>query len=94
MSYIFCYKAHIKYKLIVSNSLNAATEDTVQQMLEHAFEAQTVISITHRFRHIHWFDRVIVMNQGRIEEVGSPQELLGRPSAFRALYLSEKTSTA
>jgi ABC-type multidrug transport system fused ATPase/permease subunit len=77
-----------------SNSLDEATEDTVQQMLEHAFEAQTVISITHRFRHILRFDRVIVMNQGRIVEIGSPQELLERPSAFRALYLSQKTSTA
>jgi ATP-binding cassette subfamily C (CFTR/MRP) protein 1 len=76
------------------DSLDEATENTVQKVLESVFEAQTVISITHRFRHILWFDRVVVMNQAKIEEVGSPRELLGRPSAFRALYLSKRTSTA
>jgi ABC-type transport system involved in cytochrome bd biosynthesis fused ATPase/permease subunit len=77
-----------------SDSLDEATEDAVQKVLERVFEAQTVISVTHHFRHILWFDRVVVMNQGKVEEIGSPGELLGRPSAFRALYLSERTSTA
>ncbi|KAG9689543.1 putative multidrug resistance protein, partial [Aureobasidium melanogenum] len=85
-----------KSKIVVLDeafsSLDEATEDVVQRVLERTLRAKTVISVTHRFRHISWYDRVVVLDRGMIQEMGSPQELLGRDSKFRALYLSGTTS--
>ena len=63
----------------------------MQKIINDEFKTHTVISVLHRFRYIDWFDRVIVLQQGKIVEVDSPKALLGRDSAFRKLYLSTQT---
>lgn len=49
----------------------------------------TVIMVTHDIRETKVFDRVVVMEGGRIAELGSPAELLGRASRYRALMEQE-----
>lgn len=60
-------------------------------LLREKFQHTTVISIAHRLNTIVDFDRVVVLDSGRIIETGNPRELLGRPSAFRSLYESGST---
>jgi ATP-binding cassette subfamily B protein len=45
----------------------------------------TVIVVTHRVATLERFDRIIVMDQGRIIDTGSPQELLSRNTLFQRL---------
>lgn len=58
----------------------------MQRVLRTAFADRTIIAIAHRLDTILDFDRVVVMEGGRVAEVGPPEELLGTEgSLFRAL---------
>ena len=58
----------------------------MQSIIDSEFKSRTVISVLHRFNHVHSYDRVIVLQDGKIVESGTPEGLLGTDSAFRALY--------
>lgn len=47
----------------------------MQQLLREKFRDRTVIAVAHRLETIMDFDKVIVMDAGRIVETGPPQEL-------------------
>ena len=50
----------------------------------------TLLCVTHDLKETEKFDRVLVMEGGRIVEDGSPDELAGRPdSRYRAMLESE-----
>lgn len=48
--------------------------------------------MTHRLDTILDFDRVLVMEDGSLIEIGSPRELLARQSAFKDLFDSSGTA--
>lgn len=59
----------------------------MQHVVESEFIDKTVISIMHRYSHIEWYDRVVVLRDGRIVECDKPRTLLEREgSALRGLY--------
>ena len=64
----------------------------MQEVIDAEFREQTVISVLHRFRYIERFDRVAVMDRGRMVECDSPQSLLRRESLFRDLYRAHNSS--
>ncbi|PKY02184.1 putative multidrug resistance-associated protein [Aspergillus campestris IBT 28561] len=68
------------------SSVDYHTEDLMQDIIDRHFASQTVVAVVHRLRTIRQFDRVVVLQQGRLVEDGSPDELLGRDSALSALY--------
>lgn len=45
-------------------------------MLMSHYQSQTVLTIAHRIETIIDYDKVIVMEKGKVAEIGSPQELL------------------
>lgn len=47
----------------------------MQQLLREKFRDRTVIAVAHRLETIMDFDKVIVMDAGRIVETGPPREL-------------------
>jgi ABC-type multidrug transport system fused ATPase/permease subunit len=49
----------------------------------------TVIMICHRLQHIHQFDRVVVLGDGKVVEEGTPAELMQRPDGALASLLAE-----
>lgn len=49
------------------------------------FQEKTVVVITHDLKNLHWADQVIVLKNGSVSEIGSPQELGENNSAFRLL---------
>lgn len=46
---------------------------------------KTVISIQHRLETARYFDKVIVLEQGRLLDFGTPAEVMGRCELFSEL---------
>ena len=54
------------------------------------FKNSTLIVIAHRLDHVLGYDKVVVFDEGRIVEFGSPNELLEKPDGkLNALWLQQ-----
>lgn len=60
----------------ISASLDVENELKIQTSLNKLIEGKTVIIISHRLKSIEKADKIIVMNEGKIESMGSHEELL------------------
>ncbi|MEY4615981.1 MAG: hypothetical protein RJB66_941 [Pseudomonadota bacterium] len=60
-----------------TSALDSASEVEVQKGLEHLMQGKTTIVIAHRLSTVVRADKIVVMKQGRIIEVGNHAELLG-----------------
>ncbi|XP_016965404.2 ATP-binding cassette sub-family C member Sur isoform X2 [Drosophila biarmipes] len=66
--------------------LDSSTESALLKAADLAFQGRTIITIAHRLTTILDYDRLIVLDQGRIVEDGNPRELQQLPgSVFRGL---------
>jgi ATP-binding cassette, subfamily B, bacterial MsbA len=61
-----------------TSALDSVTEKLIQESLEKLSTGRTVIAIAHRLSTIAKADKVVVLEQGRIVEQGSYQELLAK----------------
>jgi subfamily B ATP-binding cassette protein MsbA len=69
-----------------TSALDIESEAMVQKALANLMENRTTLVIAHRLSTIMHADRIVVMDQGRVVEVGSHQELLARDGLYRSLY--------
>jgi ATP-binding cassette subfamily B protein len=65
-----------------TSALDSASEIEIQRALEVLMRGRTVLAIAHRLSTVSKFDRVIVLQQGRIVEDGPPAELRRRRGFF------------
>ena len=68
-----------------TSSLDAKSEKEVQEALENLMKHRLVIIIAHRFSTIQNVDKIIVINEGKIADIGSPQELAGKKGVYSEL---------
>jgi ATP-binding cassette, subfamily B, bacterial len=68
-----------------TSALDTESERAIQAALERLMAGRTVIAIAHRLSTLANFDRIIVMDKGRIVDDGSPTELAGRAGPYRDL---------
>lgn len=69
-----------------TSALDSEVESAIQENLEVLMEGKTVIAIAHRLSTIAAMDRLIVMDQGKIIEQGSHQELLEFGGVYAQLW--------
>jgi subfamily B ATP-binding cassette protein MsbA len=69
-----------------TSSVDAEAEYLIQQALERVLKGRTALVIAHRLSTIRNADKIIVLDRGRIAEVGSHEELLQRGELYSRLY--------
>lgn len=70
-----------------TSALDNRSEQVVQDALNKAKRGRTNLTIAHRLATIRSADKIIVMRDGRVVELGKHDELIGRPDGFyRSLW--------
>ena len=69
-----------------TSSIDSYTEKKIQNALDILLKNRTSITIAHRLATVRKCDRIIVLNAGKIEEIGSHDELLSKNGLYSKLY--------
>ena len=69
-----------------TSALDSEVEASIQTALRRVMEGKTVIAIAHRLSTIAHMDRIVVIDDGRIVETGTHNELLGRGGLYARFW--------
>ena len=75
--------------IVFDDSLSAVdteTDEKIRAALDRDLHGSTTIIISHRITTLLDCDEVLVLDKGRVSELGSPAELLSRGGIFRRIY--------
>lgn len=75
--------------MVFDDSLSAVdsqTDTKIRKALEESMKDATVILISHRITTLMGADRILVLNQGRIEEIGTHHELIKSGGLYQQIY--------
>jgi len=77
-----------------TSDLDAESEFMVQQALAELMHGRTVLVIAHRLATVRNADRIVVIHDGRIAEIGRHDELRARDGIYRRLYALQMEGVA
>ena len=69
-----------------TSALDTESEQSIQEALARLFKGRTVIAIAHRLSTLDAFDRIVVLDRGRIVEDGAPRRLLRARGIYSRMY--------
>ena len=76
-----------------TSSLDVETESIIQDSLNRIVKGRTTIAIAHRLSTLRNADRLIVLDNGRIAEVGTHSELLRKKGIYYKLVMAQRQTT-
>jgi ATP-binding cassette subfamily B protein len=77
-----------------TSSLDTATERKIQEAVRRLVQGRTTFAIAHRLSTLRSADRLVVLEGGRIAEMGTHAELLARKGIFYNLVRTQRMTTA
>ena len=72
-----------------TSALDSELEEVIREALGRLMRGRTVIAIAHRLSTVRNFDRIIVLQTGRITQDGPPDRLVGHEGLYRQLVRRE-----
>jgi ATP-binding cassette, subfamily B, multidrug efflux pump len=74
----------------ITANLDSLTEEKIVAVLQKASEAHTILTISHRLSSMLACDTVVILENGRVKNVGSPEMLLKEDEWYRSHIALEK----
>lgn len=72
-----------------TSSVDTRTEKRIQDAMVNLMKNRTSLIIAHRLSTIRDADKIVVMDQGRVVEIGSHDELLEKKGRYYTLYMTQ-----
>jgi len=72
-----------------TSALDSESEEAIREALGRLMKGRTVIAIAHRLSTVRNFDRIVVMQAGRVMQDGAPDLLVRRDGLYRQLVQRE-----
>ena len=72
-----------------TSALDSESEEAVRESLARLMNGRTVIAIAHRLSTVRNFDRIVVLQSGKVAQDGAPDLLMHREGAYRELVKRE-----
>jgi ATP-binding cassette subfamily B protein len=76
-----------------TSSLDGESEEAIQSALARLMRGRTVIAIAHRLSTVRNFDRIVVLQAGRVVQDGSPEQLMRSDGLYLTLVQREMRGT-
>ena len=70
-------------------SVDTETEKEIQKALDNLVHGRTTIAIAHRLSTLHKANRLVVLDQGQVVEIGNHDELMAKEGAYYRLYQAQ-----
>ncbi|HUD86071.1 MAG TPA: ABC transporter ATP-binding protein [Xanthobacteraceae bacterium] len=72
-----------------TSALDSDSEEVIREALARLMRSRTVIAIAHRLSTVRSFDRIVVLQEGRVVQDGAPDLLVRREGLYRQLVQRE-----
>jgi ATP-binding cassette subfamily B protein len=76
-----------------TSALDSESEEAIREALGRLIRERTVIAIAHRLSTVRGFDRIVVLQGGRVIQDGPPKQLMRRDGVYRDLVRHQTTAT-
>lgn len=69
-----------------TSAIDSATEDAIQKAMQAISKNRTTFIITHRLSQIRWADTILVLKRGKLENMGTHEELMENSREYRCIF--------